>query len=77
MPRCVVYELVVLPQPVGEAGMRETLHPLRGTGESRMSLLILVDDLKPAIACYGDPVAVTPALDRLAGRGMRFEFGLL
>lgn len=36
-------------------------------------LLILVDDLKPAIASYGDPVAITPALDRLAARGMRFE----
>ena len=36
-------------------------------------LLILVDDLKPAIASFGDPVAITPALDRLAARGMRFE----
>lgn len=36
-------------------------------------LLILVDDLKPAIGAYGDPVAVTPAMDRLAGMGMRFD----
>lgn len=36
-------------------------------------LLLLVDDLKPAIGCYGDPVAVTPNLDRLALRGMRFD----
>ena len=37
-------------------------------------LLILVDDLKPAIGCYGDPLAKTPNIDRLAARGVRFEW---
>ena len=36
-------------------------------------LLILVDDLKPALGAYGDPVAITPNLDRLAARGIRFN----
>jgi iduronate 2-sulfatase len=36
-------------------------------------LLICVDDLKPAIGCFGDPVAVTPQIDRLAKRGVCFE----
>ncbi len=36
-------------------------------------LLILVDDLKPALGCYGDTFAKTPHLDRLAARGMRFD----
>ena len=36
-------------------------------------LLVLVDDLKPALGCYGDAAAVTPNLDRLAARGMRFD----
>ncbi len=36
-------------------------------------LLLLVDDLKPAIGAYGDPVANTPGLDRLASMGTRFE----
>ena len=36
-------------------------------------LLILVDDLKPAMGCYGDNAAITPNLDALASRGMRFD----
>ena len=36
-------------------------------------LLILVDDLKPALGCYGDPLAKTPQIDALASRGMRFD----
>ena len=36
-------------------------------------LLILVDDLKPALGCYGDPTAITPHIDALASSGMRFD----
>ncbi|MDP0491115.1 MAG: sulfatase [Verrucomicrobiota bacterium JB023] len=36
-------------------------------------LFIAVDDLRPAIASYGDPLAVTPNLDRLAARSVQFE----
>jgi iduronate 2-sulfatase len=36
-------------------------------------LFIAVDDLKPAIGCYGDPAAKTPNIDRLAARGTIFE----
>lgn len=36
-------------------------------------LLLLVDDLKPTLGCYGDKLAKTPQIDALAARGMRFE----
>jgi iduronate 2-sulfatase len=36
-------------------------------------LLICIDDLKPALGCYGDPAAKTPHLDKLAARGVRFD----
>jgi hypothetical protein len=36
-------------------------------------LLLLVDDLKPALGCYGDPVAKTPNIDKLAASEMRFD----
>lgn len=36
-------------------------------------LMILVDDLRPAIGAYGDKHAVTPNLDKLSSRGLRFD----
>lgn len=36
-------------------------------------LLLLVDDLKPALGCYGDTTAKTPHIDRLAKRGLQFD----
>ena len=36
-------------------------------------LMILIDDLKPTLGCYGDEHAKTPNIDRLASMGMRFD----
>ncbi|MEJ2595619.1 MAG: sulfatase, partial [bacterium] len=35
-------------------------------------LFIPVDDLRPALGCYGDSVAITPHIDRLSTEGMVF-----
>lgn len=35
-------------------------------------LFLMVDDLKPLLGCYGDPMAKTPHMDALAARGAVF-----
>ncbi|MEM9281813.1 MAG: sulfatase [Verrucomicrobiota bacterium] len=41
--------------------------------ERKNVLFISIDDLRPALGCYGDPVAITPNIDRLAKRGTVFR----
>ena len=36
-------------------------------------LFVAIDDLRPALGCYGDPVAHTPNIDKLAKSGVLFE----
>lgn len=36
-------------------------------------LLVMADDLRTSVGCYGDAQAKTPNIDRLAARGVRFE----
>lgn len=36
-------------------------------------LLIVVDDLRPALRCYGDAVAITPNIDALASKSLLFK----
>lgn len=46
--------------------------PQQSAGQPNI-LLILVDDLKPVLGCYGDPVALTPNIDSLAASGTLFR----
>jgi arylsulfatase A-like enzyme len=45
---------------------------LRAPSQRPNILLLMAEDLSPRVGAYGDPVAVTPALDRLAQEGLRF-----
>ena len=47
---------------------------LEGATTNRPNVVfIAVDDLKPVLGCYGDKLAKTPNMDKLAARGMLFE----
>lgn len=54
-------------------GAASGLRAAQRAGRSPNVLFIVVDDLDCRIRPYGDPVALTPSLDRLAGQGVRFE----
>lgn len=36
-------------------------------------LFIIVDDLRPALGCYNDPLSITPHIDQLAEKSALFE----
>jgi iduronate 2-sulfatase len=49
------------------------LVPTAAAGAEKLNVLFIVaDDLRPELGCYGSP-AITPHLDALAGRGVRFH----
>ncbi len=54
------------------AVLAATFAPLHAAEKKLNVLLIAVDDLKPIAGCYGG-TAITPNIDRLAARGVRFE----
>ena len=48
-----------------------------GTKNSKPNiLLIIVDDLRPALGAYGDPLAITPHIDKLSAISYKVCFFL-
>ena len=39
-------------------------------------LWLSAEDISPHLGCYGDPHAITPALDQLAAEGVRYTHGI-
>lgn len=64
-----VFFLAALVAGSGVTAMAQTVESARRPNV----LFIAVDDLNCRIGCYGDPLAKTPNLDRLADSGIRFD----
>ena len=66
---CLIIVSTLALQFIGHSGLSPASEPVRRPNV----LLICVDDLKPILGCYGDKIAQTPNVDRLAGQGVLFE----
>ncbi len=70
--RVLIYVLVTLTLCTRLSAVAGDDHQT-GNDRPKNILFIAVDDLRPSIGCYGDQCAVTPNIDRLAGRGLQFN----
>ena len=48
------------------------VHPEDGLKEKPNVLFIIIDDLRPQLACYGADGVISPNIDQLAGEGVMF-----
>ncbi len=55
------------------AFVAQVLSPIAGRAEHPNVLLMMVDDLRDHLGCYGNRVVKTPHIDRLADRSVLFE----
>ena len=65
---------LLIPLLVGVLLLSATLAPTQAASAPRKNVLFIIsDDLNNLLGCYGDPLAKTPNIDRLAARGVRFD----
>lgn len=52
----------------------ESFEPKVAAKQNKPNILFIsVDDLRPTLGCYGDKLAITPNMDRLASQGVQFN----
>jgi len=61
---------------LGAASLVGARSSLAGDSSHKYNVLFLMaDDMRPELACYGNPIATTPTIDALAKAGVMFERG--
>lgn len=53
--------------------MKESINAQRNKSTKQNVIFISVDDLRPTLGCFGDPLAITPNVDSLANHGVIFN----
>ncbi len=66
-PRCLVWRVLAAAVVISSTAEWSAF------AAERNIVVFITDDESPTLGCYGDPVAVTPAIDALATDGMVFE----
>ncbi|NBS32835.1 MAG: heparan N-sulfatase, partial [Planctomycetia bacterium] len=66
-PRCLVWRVLTAAVVISSTAEWSAF------AAERNIVVFITDDESPTLGCYGDPVAVTPAIDALATDGMVFE----
>lgn len=59
--------------PLDEAKQVPDLKARQKRSATKNVLFIAIDDLRPALGYYGDPIAISPNIDRLAQQGIVFR----
>ncbi|MCC5839393.1 MAG: sulfatase [Opitutales bacterium] len=60
-------------QSLGLLALGTLALPVAGASERPNVLFISIDDLRTTVGAYGDPLAITPNIDRLAREGLLFR----
>lgn len=69
----ISFRLCLTALALGALGIASTVSvSAQETSRKPNVLMIIADDLKPSIGAFGDPVAVTPAMDKLSAEGIIF-----
>lgn len=70
---CAIGFLLAACSPTEESGSSTNVEGSQASHARKNVLFIVVDDLRPELACYGAQRALSPHIDALASRGVRFE----
>ena len=70
--RAQILLIICLANTLAQAQERDRREAVPGSPDRPNILLLMAEDMSSRVGAFGDPVAVTPNLDALAGHGVRY-----